>query len=222
MTRQRLLLRFFRVVAPVPPWMHLAFGASVIVGGGVLGLKMSDASAALAPVFLLQLLAASSGFAVPARRGHYDLLLTSGESRLWIGAAHGAASTAPGIVCWLLVAVLEGVINRGFPVASLSSGTIVAMLVVSAFSWAVTVPSPRLTGGIVWLFVMVSAATALPDRDVLPLSLSILLVPWAIVGRQIPASEALSLVPVVALSLAAVVCALVWIDRLDVTLQVAR
>jgi hypothetical protein len=66
------LIRFFLVVPPVPGLMMVAFAASVACGGVALALRATDPYGALAPIFLLQTLAASSGFVVPARRGHYD------------------------------------------------------------------------------------------------------------------------------------------------------
>jgi hypothetical protein len=65
MTGTAFLIRFFRVVAPVPPLMNVAFAATFACAAVALGIDASDAYGVLAPVFLLQTLAASSGFAVP-------------------------------------------------------------------------------------------------------------------------------------------------------------
>ena len=61
----------------------------------------------VAPVLLLQLFAAASGFMVPARRGHYDLLLTRGDSRLAIAVVHWAMSILPGVLSWFVLAAIE-------------------------------------------------------------------------------------------------------------------
>ena len=212
------LIRFFRVVPPVPPLMHGAFAASVVATAVALGLHATDAYGALAPVFLLQALASASGFAVPARRGHYDLLLTSGVSRLRIGIAHFAASILPGIVCWMVVAALEAITRGGFPVVSLASGTLAALIVVSALSWAATVSLPRLTGGIVWLLIFVAPV----DHGLFPPIASVLLLPWALVGANVLSFGAIPVAAASAVVVTAVVGALTWICRTDITLQVAR
>ena len=212
------LIQFFRVVPPVPPLMRGAFVASVVAAAVALGLHATDPYGALAPVFLLQTLAASSGFAVPARRGHYDLLLTSGVSRLWIGVAHFVASILPGVLCWMVIAALEAVSGGGFPVVSLASGTVAALIIVSALSWAGTVPWPRLTGGIVWLLIFVAPV----DHGLFPATASVLVLPWTLVGANVLSFGAIPVATASAVVVTAVVGALIWIWRTDITLQVAR
>lgn len=212
------LIRFFRVVPPVPVLMTGAFAASAAAAAVALGLHASTPEGALAPVYLLQTLAASSGFAVPARRGHYDLLLTSGVSRLRIGVAHFAASVLPGILCWLVIAVLEAVTGGRFPHVSLATGTIASLIIVSALSWAVTVPLPRLTGGIVWLLVFVAPV----NHDLFPVSASMLASPWMLVGTDLSSFGVLPVLSAATVVATTVIGALVWICRTDVSLQVAR
>ena len=161
---------------------------------------------------------ASSGFAVPARRGHYDLLLTSGVSRLRIGAAHCAASMVPGVFYWLSIAAIEAIARGGFPGVSLATGTIAALLIVSALAWAATVPFPRLTGGIVWLLIFVAPV----DHDLLPTTVRALVLPWTLVGTSVLVSGPLPLVAAAVVVVTAVVSALAWICRTDISLQVAR
>ncbi len=212
------LIRFFRVVPPVPVLMNGAFAASAVAAAVALSVHAADARGALAPVFLLQTLAASSGFAVPARRGHYDLLLTSGVSRLRIGVAHFVGSILPGLFCWMVIVALEAVSGGRFPQVTLASGTIAALVIVSALSWAVTVPLPRLTGGIVWLLVFVAPV----NHDRFPATASMLALPWTLVGTDLFALGVIPVVSVAAVVAAAVTGALVWICRTDVSLQVAR
>ena len=212
------LIRFFRVVPPVPPLMHGAFAASAVAAAMALGLHATDPYGALAPVFLLQTLAASSGFAVPARRGHYDLLLTSGVSRLRIGVAHLLASILPGILCWMVITALEAITSRGFPGVSLASGTLAALIIVSALSWAATVPLPRLTGGIMWLLIFVAPV----DQGLFPATAGMLLLPWTLVGANVLSFGAFPVATASAVVVTAVVGALAWVCRTDITLQVAR
>ena len=63
------VLHYFRVVAVVPPLFLAGFASVVAAAAITLALDPSAAREALAPVLLLQMFAASSGFAAPARRG---------------------------------------------------------------------------------------------------------------------------------------------------------
>jgi hypothetical protein len=218
MKRALFLILFFRVVPPVPAPMRLAFLVVSIVGGLVLAIGATDMRGVLGPLFLLQVFAASSGFAIPARRGHYDLLLTSGVPRPCIAAAHLVASTTPGVVCWLAVAALEAATHRGEAMVSAASGTVVALVIISTLSWAMTVPFPRLTGAMVWVMVFAVAG----NHAAVPALFRPLVMPWLLIGHDIavagpiPAGVA-TFVVVVALG-----AAMSWICRADISLQVAR
>ena len=83
MSRWLYMFRFFLVVPPMPLLMIGAFAVITVAIAAVVVLNPSRATGALTPILLLQLFACSSGFDVPARRGHYDLLLMlAGESFL--------------------------------------------------------------------------------------------------------------------------------------------
>ena len=101
MGRYFYLARFFVVLRVVPPAMLGAFALVTAVGGAALVIDVDHGIRTVAPVLLLQLFAAASGFCIPARRGHYDLLFTSGESRLSIAVMHWVMSVLPG-VCQLV------------------------------------------------------------------------------------------------------------------------
>ncbi len=100
-------VRYFQVVGVVPPL--LVGGFVIAVGAAVIRLTGDPSSAveALTPVLLLQLFVASSGFRSPARRGYYDLLLTSGTPRWKIAIAHCLVSIGPGIVSWVCVGLRQ-------------------------------------------------------------------------------------------------------------------
>ena len=128
MTRWLYLARFFLVVPPMPLLMVGAFLVATGVSAAVIVVEPSRASGALTPILLLQLFACSSGFDVPARRGHYDLLLTHGEARRRVIVAHWAASALPGVLCWLLLAILGYTTNSGDSRTALfNRGTLVAI-----------------------------------------------------------------------------------------------
>ncbi len=124
-----------------------------LLGGLVLLLDPTRGVEVTLPVVVVQMFAASSGFLVPARRGHFDLLLTVGPSRRLAAAAHWAVSAAPGLVLWLGLGCLEAALGGGGG-AALASGTVAAMALVSLLGWAGTVALPRLGAGVIWLVLM--------------------------------------------------------------------
>ena len=220
--RAPILIRFFRVVPPVPFWMHAAFVIAVIAAGAALALRLTGPAGALPPIVLLQMLATSSGFAVPARRGHYDLLLTSGANRLHIAAAHWVASSVGGVAAWLAVAAIEAIVARAWPAVSLASGTIVVFAVVSLVPWAATVPLPRLTGGLIWLLLVVTLQAIVPTAFAHPTASVVLVSPWVLIGARVSDLAPAVVIPVMAVTVVATVAACVWICRVNVGLQVAR
>ena len=202
--------RFFIVVPVVPRAMLAAFGVATLIGSGALVMNVQHSLRAAAPVVLLQLFAAASGFMVPARRGYYDLLLTRGGSRLAIAAMHWVMSVFPGILSWLVLAAIERMYGGTSLVAP---GSLLALFVVSTMPWSVTVPLPRLSGAILWLLVFAVAGAALPGRNV---SAGSLLLPWDLLGttpHPFAAAIAVTCIP------AGMAVAFVWIDRMDVPLE---
>jgi len=138
----------------VPP---LFIGGFVVAVGAATITLIGDPSAApdtLAPVLLLQVFAASSGFRHPARRGHYDLLLTSGTPRWQIALAHCVSSIAPGLAAWLAVGIVELVMSHGTRLSSIAEGTCITFLAMSFIAWAVALPLSRATSAVAWLLVM--------------------------------------------------------------------
>jgi hypothetical protein len=202
--------RFFTVVPVVPRGMVAAFGAATLVGAVVLGLDATHGVQTVAPVLLLQLFAAASGFVVPARRGHYDLLLTRGDSRLVIALMHWIMSITPGLVSWLVLAAIECVVGGRTLVAP---GTLLSLLLVSTLPWSLTVPLPRLTGAIVWLLIFALASAAQPDPTVSPAAM---LLPWALLDTS---PHPLSATIAISCILTMMVGTVVWISRMDVPLE---
>ena len=228
-------IRFFRALRLWHPMMAGSLGLAVGVSGCVLALKGVGTPAALAPLFLLQTLAVSLGFAVPARRGHYDLLLSTGNSRLRIGLVHWAMSAAPGMASWLSLAAVELVITGGRANVSCAPGTVVGLVLVSTLPWAATVPLPRLAGGIAWITLLVFIISVLPassrealmtgadgEYGLVARSMAVLVCPWILAGRDLGGDDMLPAVLALAAAVTAVVAALVWIDRTDIPLEAAQ
>ena len=227
-------IRFFWMVAPVPRLMVQAMVGVGALTAILLVVDRERSARALVPLLLLQVFAASSGFMVPARRGHYDLLLTSGYSRRHVAAVHWGVSILPGVAVWLAVAALEIVMARRTGHPSHGSGTIVAMTLVSTVPWAATVALPRFTAAIGWLLLAAVVAAILPSHDarilVDPLragswaavSTAVALNPAALIGIDVTGARVLAVVPALILSAGSMLAALTWIGRHDIPLEAAQ
>ena len=147
-------IRYFIIVGVVPPIFAAGFLAAVAAAAVHLTANPESAVDALTPVLLLQLFVAGSGFRIGARRGHFDLLLTSGTPRWQIALAHCLVSVAPGILSWLCVGLLELAASHGSLSASFAAGTCAAFLASSILAWGTAVYSSRTAGAIGWLLVM--------------------------------------------------------------------
>ena len=147
-------IRYFVVISVVPRLLLAGFVVAVAAAAVRLTNNPTVAAEALTPVLLLQLFVASSGFQLPARRGHFDLLLTSGAPRWQIALAHCLVSIAPGIVSWVCVGILELAAGHGSQSASFAAGTCVAFVGSSLVAWSAAVYSSRTAAAIGWLLVM--------------------------------------------------------------------
>jgi hypothetical protein len=207
------VLGFFHVMGVVPRSTLTALGVVTAVGCGGIVVNVDLGSRVLVPVLVLQLFAAASGFRVPARRGHYDLLFTSGERRFNIAAGHWVMSVIPGVVAWLVLAATEYVAGGRTLVAS---GTIVAVTLTSTVPWALTVPWPRSSGAIAWLVVASSVAGMPVIGGGAP---STVLFPWLWVGVELLGRHSLTGLMLAMLGISSVGMAAAWICRLDVPLE---
>jgi hypothetical protein len=228
-----LAVRFFRVVLLHSHYMLIGLVAMALFGVSTLAMDPGSGTDATASLLLLQMFAVSSGFAVPARRGHFDLLLTGGVSRPAIAFAHWAVSVTPGMAAWIFLGVVEWIL-AGRPEKVLSSGTVGAFALVSTLGWAVTVPLPRLSGGVLWLASLFIAVAALGNwQETLAqvsegrlggpqMSVAFLVCPFLMVGNTLDPGQRIALLPGLALAGGAMAAAIVWICRMDVALEAAQ
>jgi hypothetical protein len=214
-------LRFFRVVTTLPTLILWTFVVVVGVGGAAIVRDSTRSAGAMVPVLLLQLFAASSGFEVPARRGHYDLLLTSGHRRVWMALVHWATSIAPGLMAWLTLAAFEGVASGWADRRLLTSGTLAAVGLVSTLPWAITVRLPRFSGGIGWLLALAISTSVWPSMQLWS-AWGVLVYPAGLVGQTLGLREGLIAAPAVILALASMVAACRWISQASVPLEAAQ
>jgi hypothetical protein len=227
-------LRFFRVVPTQPALIVWTFVVAVALGAIAIVREPSRSEGAMIPVLLLQLFAASSGVEVPARRGHYDLLITSGHHRISMALVHWATSIAPGVLAWLTLAAVEAAV-RGFPnTRILATGTVAAVGLVSTLPWALTVRLPRFSAGIGWLLALAMSASVLSSgiafgshhsNDVAGLIWSawvFLVYPALFVGRELTLDEALIAAPALVLAMASMMAACRWVSRASIPLEAAQ
>jgi hypothetical protein len=227
-------LRFFRVVPTQPALIVWTFLVVVAISAIAIARVPSRSADLMRPVLLLQLFAASSGFEVPARRGHYDLLLTSGHRRIWVALVHWATSIAPGLLAWMVLAAVEITARGGADTNLLASGTCAAMGLVSTMPWAITVRLPRFSGGIGWLLVLTLSTSVLssgrmtggngPNEvgESISSAWEFLVYPAVLVGRELSIADGLIAAPALVLALAAMVAACRWVSRASIPLEAAQ
>jgi len=229
------LVRFFLIVPPVPSMMAVTFVVLTIAGGAAIVSDPHRASGALVPVLVLQSLAASSGFSLPARRGHYDLLFTGGSSRLLIALIHWVMSILPGLASWLALAVLEVAVTASVNQALFASGTCAAVFLVSTLPWAITVALPRFAGGIGWMLVAITATTTFSTgvmgdwtaastriEELAWPAWSFFIYPAGAVGQHLARPQAMAVAPALGLAVGAMVVACRWAAGRDVPLEAAQ
>src|SRR5688572_8883043 len=229
------MFRFFVVVPPMPMLMIGAFGVVTAVIVAVVAFNPSRAPEALTPILLLQLFACSSGFDVPARRGHYDLLLTHTGSRRLVLLGHWVASASPGVVCWLVFAAICRVAAGGDAHGLFSNGSIAAVCLVSTIPWAVTLRLPRFSGAIGWLLILAMLSLVVPDtllidaerpsgdwRAWLQIAWAMLVYPPILVGRRLHGVEGLAAVPALLVATGVLTVALWSAQRRDIPLEAAQ
>jgi hypothetical protein len=224
-------LRFFSVVRLHSTYMLaglLALGAS---GAVQLWIDPLSGTEVTIPLMLLHMFAVSSGYSVPARRGHFDYLLTDGHRRILVALVHWLVSAGPGVTVWLLLAAWEHAV-RGDGTAVLASGSVAAVVLISSLGWAVTVPLPRLSGGVLWtvaLFVALSLSgswrstlLAVADGDGWTVGVRYIVSPLLVIGIHVGGEGWLALAPGMVLGLGSAAVALWWIARSDVALEAAQ
>jgi hypothetical protein len=230
----RYPLRFFRVVAPLPPLVGWTFIVLVLTASLVIVHNPARAPEAVVPVLLMQLFAASSGFEVPVRRGHYDLLLTSGSGRVSMAVMHWATSVAPGILAWLALAVVERAAIGTGPTRLLTSGTVAALSLVSTLPWAITMRLPRFSGGIGWLLALALSTSVWPSGELsidrtpadvesmLSSAWAFLVYPPGLVGRGLQSHDISVVAPALLLACGAMAAAFRWVSRASAPLEAAQ
>ena len=225
------LITFFRAVPPVPPLMTATFGFLTMTGVVMLCVDPRRVERAVVPLVLLQIFASSCGFAGPARRGYYDVLLTHGAGRLVVAVVQWVVAVASGVASWLVLGAAELLALGDGRI--LTAGTGAAMFLASVLPWALTAALPRFAGAVGWLLAgsMAVPTMLLPGQGwpspgiwtSWPLSaLASLLFPVSLVGRHLDESLLREAVPALGLAAGAMGVALLWVVRADFRLETGQ
>ncbi len=147
-------VRYFHVVSPQPRYVPMGLALVVVLGGWLLRANPADVGAPFVPLLFLQMFASSSEFSGPASRGYFDALLVSGWSRPAVAASHWVAAVLPGVTAWAALGLLELAMTDPQQTIGFEPRSLVALLLVSTIPWALTLPLPRFSGGLLWTVLM--------------------------------------------------------------------
>ena len=149
-------VRFVLVVSPTPVWMRAAFALAVVMSLATLWFSSAEVDAALGPILLLQMFAASNGYLASASRGYFDPILVSGRSRTRIAAGNFAAAALPGLVSWTVIVFAASALGQ-FTTAA-APHRLMALVLVSSTAWSAGLLLPRLASGALWSLLLVALA----------------------------------------------------------------
>ena len=226
------LTAFFRAAPPVTRPMVLCLWGTAAVGGVAMSAGVAGGATVLTPVLVLQIFAASSGFGLALRRGHYDLALSRGVGVPGLMTAHWLASALPGAGAWLAVALLERLVSESPPVA-FASGSLLSFLLASTLPWALTTPLPRFGAAIGWLVLLVTSLAMAPAGQLRLVdalraphpsalgALAVVVYPMGLLGVDAMRLPAGTMTPGLACALASMVGAMAWHRRADIPLETA-
>jgi hypothetical protein len=217
MTELVYLARYFHVVPPIPRLMIGSFVVLTIAGGLVTLVTAHDHGAGALPIVVLQAFSASTGFAVPARRGFYDLLLARGTTPARIAIVQWVVAVSPGLLSWAILGSIHAALDGGEN-PLLRSGSVVAFLMASTIPWAINVALPRFSGAIGWLLLICLASTG---GVIWPDTVDEVIFPVDLVGRSLVGRPDV-IVAAVLLSALSMAAALAWVRGAEIRLEAAQ
>lgn len=154
----RFALRYLWFTSGLAGQGVVGFSVVGVFGVWMLRTAPGNTSAPFLGILLLQMFTAASGFRQTADRGHLDVLLVTGISRVHLGVVHWLVSALPGIVAWSILAAAQWASVGLVEAVGLTLRGLLALFLISSVSWAITLPLPRLSGGILWLLTIVFIA----------------------------------------------------------------
>lgn len=150
------MVKFFAVVRQSPSYALAVLAVVTTLGAVSTWLNPVDLDSALGMVLFVQIFLASTGFAVTARRGHFDPVLVHGSSWPAVIFVHWCASIAPGVLAWAAVGACGYVWSSPAAISALAGTRLLALAIVSVVSWVAGFLLPRGAGGALWMGVLVA------------------------------------------------------------------
>ncbi len=221
--------RFFAVIGLHPPYALLILAAVVGMGIWTTSLSPGELDSGLGLLLFAQMFLASTGFLVPARRGHFDPLLIGEGDRTAAVMWHWIVSIAPGIAGWVCLAGTGYFLGSPAALSAFVGGRAVALFIVSALAWTAGFTLARGAAGVVWLAallaLLVRRADLLPPAAMVSASngtvvrqaATLVLCPFLLVGNHVlVAPDAVCMAALLSSLLLLAVCR--FSGRLDISL----
>jgi hypothetical protein len=223
--------RFFLVSGLHPPHTLLILGLIVATGVWTTVWSPPELDSALAMVLFIQMFLASTGFLVPARRGHFDPLLVARSRRTGPMVWHWFVSVAPGVVAWLALAGVGYLAGSPVAQSAVIGGRAAALAIVSLVAWPAGVTLQRGGAGVVWVAILLALLMSRVDLlappsthlfagagwTVLRHALTLLVCPFLLIGRH-PAIGPAPVCAAVLFAALAILAVLRRAERLDLYL----
>jgi len=222
-------LRYLWVVGVHPSHALGVLAAVVGLGAWTVVMNPGDLDSGLGMLLFVQMFLVSSGFAVRARRGHFDPLLIRAGNRWHVAAAHWIVSMGPGLFAWLALGAVGAVMRSPAAPSAFVGGRLAAFLIVSCVAWAAGFMLPRGAAAVAWLAVLIGflveridllVASSTPPAGALTFLrhvLTLLACPFLLLGTHppvVPGSE----LGAVCVAVSAVLCVLRAARTLDIYL----
>ena len=150
--------RALAVLLRPAPAMLLVFVSLIVWAGYLTVIEPGDLRGPYIVLLLCQSFAASTGYAMRARRGHFDQLLAGRLRRTRFALTHAFMSSALGGVAWSMISLLDALGGGGHWPLGLTPKAMVAFIYLSTVAWAASVPFSRYSAGVAWLVVAVALA----------------------------------------------------------------
>ncbi|MGE5246378.1 MAG: hypothetical protein ACM3SQ_19305 [Betaproteobacteria bacterium] len=143
-------VRYFLTVLRPAPEMLIAWLAVVGFALWEVYTGEQDSGQVLALVLFVQMFGASVGYRDRLLRGHFDPILAGRRNRWPVAAGHWLVAALPGLAVWTTLATLQWALRPGARPSLVTAGATAALLCVSTWSWAVSVPTTQYAGGTLW------------------------------------------------------------------------
>jgi hypothetical protein len=149
-------LRFFTILRLQPPYTLVVLAACTALGAVVTWMDPAELDSGLGLLLFVQMFMVSTGFVPRARAGHLDGLLTAGEDRVRVAAAHWLLSILPGVAAWAIVVAVGLLAGSGVAWSAMAGRRAAGWMIVSMLAWVAGYRLPRGAAGVAWVTVLLA------------------------------------------------------------------